>query len=225
MNRDIRDYNIAGGIAADLSSADDEYCYRAQRYPAGLSESDGQTAGSRSHYFFSKSTENRFAPVQSGVGTYYFGYGNPLAVLLETLPIFRESSLNLPRPLPFGASELERIEIIKFKITQQLKLFDLNSNEAFVRHNMKINDEVLCSTDLSRSSGFADLVLNEGGYDGILYRTRQGMTHAAVVFETSKSIIENNSIVVERMSALSMLRGIPDSEKRLGIRIVDDLSR
>lgn len=218
----IKDYNIKEGVLVDLSSAGFEFCYRAQKYSPGVSEENGDCSEARPHYRFTKSLTNRFFPKENDVSTYYFGFGDPLSVFLETVPIFREASINLPRPVLFGTSYLKKIEIIKFKVNYPLELFDLNSDHAFVRHNMKSNDDIICSVDLAKSFKFADDVFNLQKYHGIVYRTRQGMTCAVVLFETAKWIIEEHSVVIERMSAFTMLKSIPNSEKILGIKIVDD---
>lgn len=211
-----RDYNIKGGKAVDLSGTEFSVCYRAQGYAKGFNENNSTKKGARSHYHFSNDVGRRFVPQRLDVSTYYYGY-NPLAVFVEYERFFRAVSLNQRRPMKFSETELKETEIISFKLEGKLNLFDLNSEFAYARHNLKTDDPILVSTDYSESHRFAEQVYKEG-YDGILFKTRQGISKAAVVFDVAEQQI-SSGVIVDRISALTMLKTVPDACSDIGIQI------
>lgn len=215
------EFNIAQGRRFDLNSLDSPYCYRCQSYAPGLNEDN--SAGHPQawlHYNFMRSVDStRFVPKESPVSVTYYGY-NPVAVFVETDTLFRRVALDVKRPICYSESYLETKEIITFQLKEPVKLFDLMTEFSFGRHNLKLNHDVINSTNMETSSIFAEEVY-QAGYDGIIYPTRQSIKNAVVLFDRAREAIAGGTII-DRQSVLSMLRTYPDPfETLLGIKILD----
>lgn len=201
--------------------------FRSQPYAPGLTmlNADVKHAWPPFNFMYKPDT-NRWVPVENKIETSYFGF-RPLAVFIETTDVFRlidrkKSQLGYEtqkQTLKFSKSELRKREIITFKLKNELNLYDLCSDESLAAHRLKLDDDVFCSTDLSESHEFADLIY-EAGFDGILSRTRQGLSYSATVFASAKSKLEDIEIL-ERKDILTVLKE-NDGEKILRIKIIDD---
>ena len=210
-------FNIKAGYEANLSTDEFKICYRAQSYAPGLNESTANAPSAWAHYNFSRDLKrNRFIPINSNIKVTYFGF-NPLSVFVETDISFRNSSLNMPRPMPFSEEELKAKEIISFSLNEPIKLFDLCSEHALIRHNLNPTSNELVSTDYNPSHLFAQQVY-DAGFEGILYPTRQGIKNAVVLFDLAQKKIESATII-SRKSVLTTLQETADAERILGIKI------
>lgn len=210
------DWNIKGGLSADLTHVDYATAYRAQNYKTGYSESNAYSVGAYDFHNFTSDIDRRFMPLGHKETGYYMGF-DPLAVFVENNDDFRDVSINQPRPLPFSEAELSTVEIISFTGFGSLNLFDLNTTLALNRHNLRPDAAELVSVDYGPSSVFAKEVYEEG-YDGMLFRTRQGILNAAVIWGRAKDKILCAKIK-ERKSALTVIRSIDNAERLLGIEI------
>lgn len=203
-------YNFEKGIEADLSSGEFLFAYRGQPY-----DDDPKTI--RSPIFLNHSPKNRFSPTSSDVLTMYYGY-KPETAIIESFGIFREAAV--PAQLKFGKTELSKIELVKFKLTSNLKLLDLCDDLALANLRIKTDSPILTSTDTAESRNFADKVL-ANGYDGIMYRTRQGVSYAVVVFSVAEHKLQDHEIV-ERMNLWDAFHRYNIHERIGGIRLIDD---
>lgn len=215
----MRDFNIGNGQCVNLDRKEFEVCFRAQDYADDFCENNAYDEGAWLHYNFNRNLlHNRFTPYSSNIETTYFGF-DPLAVFVETDETFRNASLKLKRPLEFSVKELKEREIIAFRLSRKLKLFDLCGDYAIPRHNLNLNDPVLVSTHYLESHMFAEEVY-QAGYDGIMYPTRQGVKNAVVVFDHTEDVLADSEILW-RKSLLTVLRETKDAEVNLGIRITE----
>lgn len=215
-----KQWNIKGGMAADMSGKKYKIAYRAQSYKHGFSEANGDSPGAYSFYNFTDHPNRRFVPNKIKDTAYYMGF-DPLAVFVESNNDFREVSDNSPRPLPFSDKELQKTEIIAFTDFDTLKLFDLNSSLALNRHNIRPSDPELVSLDYTASSVLADEIYAEG-YEGILFRTRQGIIDAAVIWGRAENKIKTGRIIY-RKSALTVINSIHNAQNDLGIKIIEEI--
>lgn len=205
------DYQLGKAKKVDLTQSGFEYLYRGQEYsPVGKEVRDP--------IYFDMKKANRFNLVNHGIETMYCGF-KPLTGIVECIHEFRLSSLR--HSIKLGRSRLQELELITFKLNLQLNLVDLCDEGAFVRHRLKLNTLVLCSTKLHpESEDFANQA-HKAGFDGIMFPTRQGVQKAVVIFGSSKSKMIDYE-VIDRQSFWDVLQNNHTTVNDLNIKLIDD---
>lgn len=201
---------IENGIEADFEELKLSMGYRSQPFHP-------KTKKPQNVVFFNRLEKNRFTPNKPNISTMYFGF-TPETAIFESHDAFRNSVV--ASKMRFGKSELLELELITFKPPRDLKLLDLSSDTALMRHRLKLGSPILTSTNTSESRAFSDKVLI-AGFDGILYPTRQGARFAAVVFSHARDKMET-LIVKDRTTLFEAFEKYDIANRIGGISIIDD---
>jgi len=206
------DYQLKNAKAVDLTQEEFGCFYRGQEY----SSISGEI---REPIFFNMLASNRFNLLSLDHTTMYCGF-KPLTGIVECIDEFRFSTLSLQ--IKLGRKRLERYELISFKLKDKLKLVNLCDEGALIRHRLKLDTKVLCSTlKHPESEEFAKQAL-KAGFDGIMFPTRQGVQKAVVIFGTAQSKL-NKFELVDRMSFWEAFHSISDEVgDSLNIQLIDD---
>ena len=204
-------YQLGKGTKIDLTLPEYALCYRGQQYP-------NKGKPDRDPIYFSSKQDNRFHLMNLDVESMHMSL-SPMASLIEPIEIFRH--ITLGTKLKLGKSRLEKYQHFVFEVPlfSSLKLLDLASEGASLKHGLKRDDPILVSTNYDKSSEFAEQAYH-AGYDGIIFNTRQDCRNSVVLFQSAKKIMAGFKVI----SHQSFWKAYPhyNIDVNVAITLIDD---